>query len=109
MNYKPTQVTKGVSIKKNPKTGLYEGMPKEWLENNDLDLNVDNSKTVATSHFSDSIRPTAVLPPKILNMIESVPARHSTQIPSTHSGSNQGRTTRMQTQQHSYPIQNFIR
>lgn len=32
MNYnKPMQVSKGVSIKKNPDTGLYEGVPKEWL------------------------------------------------------------------------------
>jgi hypothetical protein len=29
MNYsKPTLVAKGVNIKKNPQTGLYEGVPK---------------------------------------------------------------------------------
>jgi hypothetical protein len=32
MNYsKPTQVTRGVNIIKNPQTGLYEGFPKEWM------------------------------------------------------------------------------
>ena len=35
MNYtKPLQVSKGISIKKNPKTGLFEGVPKEWVDHN---------------------------------------------------------------------------
>lgn len=32
MNYsKPTLIAKGINIKKNPQTGLYEGVPKEWI------------------------------------------------------------------------------
>lgn len=67
--YKPTEVTRGVHIQKNPKTGLYEGFPKEWIDNNKINIKVDVSKAVTTSHLSDSIRPNPVLTPKILDRI----------------------------------------
>lgn len=108
MNYsRPTEFTKGVSIRKNPETGLYEGVPKEWVEQNDIDLGADTSKTVATSHFSDSIRPVPVLPPKILRMIDSYPVTQSSILPSVRSA--QPQITSTNRQPNSYPVRHFGR
>ena len=44
-------------------------MPKEWVDGNQIDLNVDVSKVVTTSHLSSTIRPDPVLPENILSAI----------------------------------------
>lgn len=38
----------GISVKKNSVTGKYEGLPAEWVENYDLPVDVDYTKTIKT-------------------------------------------------------------
>lgn len=42
----------GVKITKDPETGKFLGIPEEWVDNYDLPIDIDMSKTVKTSHLS---------------------------------------------------------
>lgn len=45
---KPVLLPGGISVKKNSVTGKYEGLPAEWVENYDLPVDVDYTKTIKT-------------------------------------------------------------
>lgn len=63
----------GVKITKNPITGKLEGVPEEWVNNYDLPMNIDETKTVKTKHLSKEVRPDQDLPQSILDLINSQP------------------------------------
>lgn len=63
---KPLTPIPGVKITKNPITGKYEGVPKEWVDNYGNFINVDQNKMVSTKHLPKQIRPDEDLPEAIL-------------------------------------------
>jgi len=65
----PTNFQKGISIKYNPETKKFEGVPEEWLKAN-ISLNIDQSKTVKTRALPKVIQATK-LPQTIVDFINS--------------------------------------
>ena len=70
---KPVLFPGGVRIKRNEKTGEYEGIPQEWVKEYDLPIKIDYSKTVKTKQLPEQIRPEYDLPDSIIDLINSQP------------------------------------